>query len=153
MSARMFMKKKIFLISFIIFFIDQIIKLLISFFIGLNNSISIIPGFFSFTYIINYGAAWNILNNHQILLILLSIIIIIVILLFMKTFKLNKRNIWAFGLLYGGIVGNLFDRLFHGYVIDYLDFNLFNYPVFNFADMSIVIGVILLIIGIIKGED
>src|SRR5574344_1235929 len=135
------MKKKIFIISFITFLIDQIVKLVVSSFMGLNQSLTIIPHFFNLTYILNNGAAWNILNNHQILLIFFSLIIMVLIYFFMKTFKMNKRNIWAFGLLYGGILGNLFDRVFHGWVIDYLDFKIFNYnyPVFNLAHMSIVL--------------
>ena len=61
----------------------------------------------------------------------------------------------AFGLLYGGIIGNLIDRMLYGYVIDFLDFKIFNfnYPVFNIADIGIVIGILLLIIAIFKKED
>ena len=73
----------------------------------------------------------------------------------MYNFKNNFRNNMAFGLLMGGIIGNLIDRLFLGYVRDFLAFRIFNYnyPVFNLADTFIVVGVILLIIAIIKGED
>ena len=61
----------------------------------------------------------------------------------------------AFGLLLGGLSGNLIDRLFFGYVRDFLDFYIFgyDYPVFNIADICIVFGVILLIIAVLKGED
>jgi signal peptidase II len=70
-------------------------------------------------------------------------------------FKKNKRNNIAFSLLIGGILGNLIDRIIHGYVIDYFHFYLFgyDYPIFNIADIGIVIGVILIIISIWKGED
>ena len=61
----------------------------------------------------------------------------------------------SFSFLYSGILGNLIDRVFRGYVIDFLDFNIFgyDYPVFNFADICIVFGIILMIIAIIKKED
>ena len=68
---------------------------------------------------------------------------------------MNKHNTIAFGLVFGGLLGNLFDRIFHGYVIDYLDFKLinYNYPVFNLADTALVIGIVMLIVAIVKGED
>ena len=71
------------------------------------------------------------------------------------SFKKTKLNTYGFGLLLGGILGNLSDRLIFGYVKDFLDFIIFKYdfPVFNIADICIVIGVILLIISILKGED
>ena len=73
----------------------------------------------------------------------------------MKTFKNNTRNHIAFGLVYGGIIGNFIDRIFIGYVRDFIDVRIINYhyPVFNIADSAIVIGIILLIIAIIKKED
>ena len=70
-------------------------------------------------------------------------------------FKKTKLNTYGFGLLLGGILGNLSDRLIFGYVKDFLDFIIFKYdfPVFNIADICIVTGVALLIISILKGED
>ncbi len=149
------MKKKIMLITAFIFFLDQLIKLIISSFFHLNTSITIIPNFFNITYLENSGAAWSILNGHLSLLIIIAIIALFLIMYYMKKFTLNKRNIIAFGLIYGGLLGNLFDRLFHGYVIDYIDFKIinYNYPVFNIADMALVIGIFLIIIAIFKGED
>ena len=149
------MKKKIIIISAFIFFLDQLIKLLISSFLHLNESLTIITNIFNITYLENSGAAWSILNGHLSLLIVFSVIALFIIIYYMKKFVLNKRNIIAFGLIYGGLLGNLFDRLFHGYVIDYFDFKIFNYkyPVFNIADTALVIGIFLIIIAIFKGED
>lgn len=144
------MKKKIVLLSLIPFLIDQIFKLMITLYI--KDSIDIIPNVLRLTYVTNTGAAWNILDNHLIIISLISIFSIIFLLSYMGKFKLNKRNKLAFILLYGGIISNLFDRIFHGYVIDYIDFNI-NFPIFNLADSFIVIGIILLIIAILKKED
>ncbi len=134
---------------------DQISKILIGLYFNLNKSIVIIKNFFSITLVHNTGAAWSILQNKNIFILIFSIVALIIIYRFMFLFKTNKRNNFAFGLLVGGIFGNLLDRIIYGYVRDFFDFTIFSYdyPVFNIADIFIVIGVILLIIAIIKGED
>ena len=74
---------------------------------------------------------------------------------FMDDFKKdNKLNIISFSLIIGGLLGNLVDRIFRGYVIDYLNFYIFKYdfPVFNFADCLIVVGVIILLIRMLMGD-
>ncbi len=149
------MSKKIYIITLVIFILDQITKSLISTYLKLNESIEIIKDFFYIRYINNKGASWGILENNRILLIGLSIIAIIMIIRYSYSFKKTKLNTYGFGLLLGGILGNLSDRLIFGYVKDFLDFIIFRYdfPVFNIADISIVIGVVLLIISILKGED
>ena len=148
------MNKKMCIIAIIVFLIDQLSKLLVSTYL-INNTINVVDGFFSLRYATNTGAAWSILSNHQIILSLITIALLIVLFIFKRNFKSNTRNDIAFGLLYGGIIGNLVDRIIHGYVIDFLDFNIFgyNYPIFNIADTVIVVGIILIIIAIIKGED
>ena len=149
------MSKKIYIIGIIIFIIDQISKCLISTYLKINQSITVIKDFFYIRYINNTGASWGILKDNRILLIVLSIIAIIIIIRYMNTFKKTKLNMIGFGCLLGGIVGNLCDRLIFCYVKDFLDFIIFNYdfPIFNIADIFIVVGVLLLIISIIKGED
>ncbi|MDD4187806.1 MAG: signal peptidase II [Bacilli bacterium] len=149
------MKKRILIITTIILFLDQVSKNIIEAYMNLNDRIDLIPNFFSFNYTNNYGGAWSILNNKVAFLIIITIIIMIIIYRYMNTFKDNMRNNIAFGLLFGGITGNLLDRLFLGYVRDFIAFRIFNYnfPVFNISDMAIVVGTFLLIIAIIKGED
>lgn len=75
--------------------------------------------------------------------------------IYQKNFVDNRRNIIAFSLVYGGLLGNLFDRIVNGYVIDYLKFYIggYEYPVFNLADVALVIGFILIIYATFKGED
>ncbi len=149
------MHKKIYILTIIIFIIDQITKSIISTYLKLNESIEIIKNFFYINYINNKGASWGILSNSRILLIILSLIAIVILLRYMNTFKKNKRNLFGFAFLLGGILGNLADRLLFGYVKDFLSFKIFNYdfPVFNFSDVFIVCGVLILIISILKGED
>ena len=149
------MNRKIFIIAVLSLLIDQLTKILVGIFLTLNESVPILKNFFSITFIQNYGAAWNLLNNKVDFLIFVSLFAIFILYRYMYNFKRNKRNILAFGLILGGIVGNLIDRVFLGYVRDFLSFRFWNYhyPIFNFADTFIVIGVFLLILAIIKGED
>lgn len=149
------MNKKILIIATFTLFADQIFKSVMSAFMKLNQSIEIIKNFFEIKYINNYGAAWGILEHQNILLIVVATIGLIIVYRYMYLFKKNTRNNIAFGLLIGGIVGNLIDRWIFGYVRDFFSFCIFNYdfPIFNFADIAVVFGVILLIIAILKGED
>ena len=149
------MSKKVYIIALTLFIIDQLSKSLISTYLKLNESILIIKDFFYIRYINDTGASFGMLSNSKILSILLSVIAIIIILRYMNSFKKTKINMIGFGLVLGGVLGNLSDRILFGYVKDFLDFVIFNYnfPVFNLADIFIVIGVIILIISIIRGED
>ena len=149
------MTKKIYITAIIIFIIDQISKVIISSYIGLNSSIRIIKNFFYLTYTNNTGASFGILKNSRVLLIVLSIIALVILLRYISTFKETKYNILGLGFLMGGIIGNLLDRVLFGYVRDFLNFYIIGYdfPVFNIADIFIVLGVFILIISILKGED
>ena len=149
------MNKKILIIFVITLFLDQLTKSLVQAFIKLEYSLEIIKNFFSLTYVNNYGAAWSILSNKNTFLIIISIVSLVIIYRFMYVFNKNKRNNVAFGLLFGGISGNLIDRALLGYVRDFLDFKIFNYnyPIFNFADSFICIGVLILLYSIYLGED
>lgn len=142
-------KNKVYLTSVIVLLIDQIVKLLIKTNMSLNEEISIIPNFFSIQYLKNTGAAFSILENQTILLAITSIICISVIIYYLKKEEnLTTAMYLSFGLVLGGILGNLIDRIVYQGVIDFLSFQIFNYnfPVFNIADIGITIGVLLLII-------
>lgn len=149
------MNKKILITATIILALDQITKIFASTCLTLNKSFQIIPRFFYLTLCHNYGAAWGILKNSKAIIIIGTLIAIILIYHFIFCFQKNKRNDLAFGFLIGGLSGNLIDRIIFGYVRDFLDFYIFkyDYPIFNIADVAIVIGVILLIYATIKGED
>lgn len=149
------MNRKIIVVFILTLFLDQISKNIVQAFLKIGEGLVVIKNFFNITYINNYGAAWSLLNNKSTLLIIMSIIFAIIIYRFIYLFEQNKRNNIAFGLLLGGIIGNLIDRWLFGYVRDFLDFKIFSYhyPVFNIADIAVVVGALLLIIAIIKGED
>lgn len=135
--------------------IDQIIKIVINSQMILNTSITIISNFFHITYVHNYGAAWSIFNGQRIFLVLIAVVTLISLyIFFLKDKDINKYEQISYGLIIGGILGNLLDRIIYGYVIDYLDFNIFgyNFPIFNIADILITVGAFLMIIEIIRGN-
>lgn len=147
--------KNVFKYALCLTFFDQLIKNLLTLFLNVGESITIIKNFFSITLLTNSGAAFSILSNNTIFLILVSIICLNVIYFYLiKNKELNNLEDISYGLLIGGILGNLIDRIIHMYVIDYLDFTIFNYnfPVFNLADIAIVISMFLIGYQIFKGE-
>ncbi len=146
--------RKIILISFIGIVLDRIIKSLLLLNMDMGDSITIINNFWNITLISNTGAAFSILSSNTPFLIIVSLFTIILIyFLFIKGQELKNYQKILYGILLGGIIGNLIDRIIYGAVVDYLDFNIFgyNFPVFNLADIFIVVGVILIIIDVFKG--
>lgn len=149
------MKKKSLIIATIIVIIDQVLKIVIDNILSINESIQVIPDIFYITKVYNTGAAWSMFEGSGILLIIIAIVAFFLLLKYQNVFVEKKRNTLAFALIYGGLVGNLIDRVIYGYVIDYLHIYIFgfSFPVFNLADMAIVVGFLLIIIAIIKGEE
>lgn len=147
--------KKIAIISLICIIIDQVIKVVVTTNLEFAHSINVINNFFRLTYLQNTGAAWSILSGNRILLVIITLIALFIIYyFFIKGKEIKNHESILYGLLLGGILGNLIDRVRFGYVIDYLDFNIFSYhyPVFNFADICIVISIIVLLIISLKDD-
>lgn len=143
--------KTIFIILLLVI-IDFISKLLV---INLlkDNTLIIIKNFLKFSYVKNYGAAFGILSGSVILLILLTIIFIYYIIKEIKNNSSNKLSMYSYILILSGALGNLIDRIFRGYVVDFISFRIFGreMAVFNIADSFITIGAILLIISMFGG--
>lgn len=137
----------VFIIVSIILSLDQLTKILANNNLLLNKSVPLIKNVFHLTLIYNRGAAFGLLKNQVYLFIFTSVIAIILIYLNLKDVE-NKKYSIALSLILAGALGNLIDRLFFGHVIDFLDFRV--WPVFNVADSSITIGVILLGYSILK---
>ena len=142
------MNKKLYVIALFFFIIDLISKQIISHVLLFQESVPVIKNFFYLTYTKNDGAAWSILKNQRVLLLILTVFVLFIINQYLNKESFKKNEEIIYGMIIGGIIGNFFDRLIYGYVIDFLDFRIFgyNYPVFNLADSFIVIGIILLII-------
>lgn len=132
----------IFIIVFAILSLDQLSKFIITRYLSQNQTIPLIKGVFHLTLIHNRGAAFGILKNQVPLFIFTSILAIILIYVSLKKNKHRKAYSVALSLILAGALGNLIDRLFFGYVIDFLDFRI--WPVFNIADSAITIAALLL---------
>ncbi|NLC54340.1 MAG: signal peptidase II [Erysipelothrix sp.] len=148
------MKKRDILILLAVIIIDQVTKIMV---FNLNkDNIEIVKGFFSLTKVKNSGAAWGLFSGYMWLFFIVSIIALYFMLKLYKK-SLNKDYYFSFALILmiGGTLGNLIDRLLFGYVRDFLNFIIFtyDYPVFNVADMALVIGVGLVILFLIKNPE
>ena len=148
------------LLAFFIFVIDQFSKIMAISYLKFATPVNIFPGL-NFTLVFNYGAAFSFLDNrHEIWQIFLfsTIAILLAIILLIWLFRLSKNQILvsvAIALILGGALGNLFDRLYYGYVIDFFDCYIgrYHWPVFNIADTAICIGAFLIIISSFRTRD
>ena len=150
------MNNKKFIFTIIIsFIVDRITKVLIGLNYNLLETKPIINNLFSITYVKNKGAAFSILENKIPILIIISILAIILLVYYLNKEKnISMLSTFSYGIIIGGILGNLFDRVFLNGVVDFLSFKIFDYyfPIFNIADSLIVIGIIILIIEIIIND-
>lgn len=137
-----------------VFVLDQLTKAWISATLPFPTyeppgAITVIDGFFYITHVGNTGAAWSLFAGQTTMLALLALITLGAIYYWRRALELKTRTVqFGFGLLCGGIIGNLVDRLLHGHVIDFLDFHFgdYVYPTFNVADMGICVGVVVYLI-------
>ena len=139
----------IIIITFLVFLFDILSKIVVINYLQLEESVKVINNFLYLTYVRNTGAAWSILSNNSYVVLGISLLIIVGIIWYIWKNKIDNRfEEVAYSLVLGGAIGNFINRLFYGYVIDFIDIKIFgyDYPIFNLADVFIVIGVILLII-------
>lgn len=135
-----------------VFILDHLSKLYVSHFFSSGQSIPIVKGIFHLTFLENPGAAFGLFPNQQLFFILVSVVSLFFISLYLvKTSKLLRFLQVALGLIAGGILGNLIDRVSNGLVVDFFDFRV--WPVFNLADSAIVLGVALLLFGFLRKQQ
>ena len=136
----------IFSTALIVIFLDQLTKFLVRANFQLGESVPVIKNIFHFTYVTNTGSAFGLFKSLNWFFMLFSIIVIIAIFYYLrKKIKENEKLLQlAVGLLLGGTVGNLLDRISIGAVTDFIDFRI--WPVFNIADSAVSASVALLII-------
>ena len=146
-------KTKLYFISLSIFIvlIDQFTKYLMFY----NKELFVNKDFilFKLDFVKNYGAAFNILSGSRVFLSLISIIfsILLIYLIFRKN-TLNSFDLYSYSFILGGTIGNGIDRIYKGFVVDFINLNIINFPVFNIADVSINIGFIILLYNIFKNN-
>lgn len=132
--------------------IDQVTKIWSVHTLAQGNDIKILDGVLHLHYLENRGAAWGIFSGKQMFLIGLTSIIIVALIIYLYKMRKKWVTIWypvAFVLIISGAIGNLIDRLYLGYVRDFIYFKLINFPIFNVADIFVVCGAILLVIVIL----
>ena len=140
-----------FSLSIFIILIDQFTKYLIFY----NKKLFINKDFllFKLDFVKNYGAAFNIFSGNRIFLSFISIIFsILLIYLMLSKNNFKSIDLYSYSFILGGTIGNGVDRILKGYVIDFINLNIINFPVFNIADISINIGFIFLLYSIFKNK-
>lgn len=136
-----------FLLTLLVLILDQLVKVTVAMKLEPFQSLWVIKNIFSITFVRNYGAAFGILQSQTLLLIALSLVVILFVWIQRDKLKgYSKVFQIGLGLALGGALGNLVDRIRLGYVIDFFDFQF--WPVFNLADIAIVGGVGLIILGL-----
>lgn len=119
---------------------------------NVGDAVNVIPRFINFIYVKNTGAAWGIFAGRPVFLIIISLIVIGLLITYyvLRVKKTDKHSSVLFGismgLIVGGCLGNMIDRIAFGYVRDFINFQFIDFPVFNFADIALTFGMIILVV-------
>lgn len=139
---------------FIIAILDQAAKIFAAGLLPSAKTIPLIEDIFHLTYVENTGAGFGVFKDYTWLLTVLTIVVILAVLIYyvVKRPK-NKLLVTALTFMMGGAVGNVIDRVRLGYVIDFFDFTLIDFPVFNVADCFITVGAIIFAVYVLFFSD
>lgn len=136
-----------YVIALLVFLADRVTKWLVVSKMEFGQSIPLWEGVFHLTSHRNRGAAFGILQNQRTFFIVITLLVIVGIVWYLRrTYQESGLVSWALALILGGAVGNFYDRALTGEVVDFFDFTLIHFPIFNIADSAIVIGVGLFVI-------
>ncbi len=141
-------------LGILVLLLDIITKISAERVLTVVDSIPLIQDIFHLTYVENKGIAFGIFSEGRIFFIITTVIILTALIIFIV--KTDKKSIWLKAgstLVISGAVGNLIERITKGYVVDFLDFRIINFPVFNVADIAVCIGAFMLLIHFLKTED
>ncbi len=131
---------------------DLITKQLVVSGMELNSTITVIPGVFDLTYIINRGAAWGVLADKQMLLNVFTVIVIAALVFYAvrKHKSIGRLELVSIAMIIGGGIGNLIGRIIDGYVVDFIHLRFVDFfNIFNIADIGITVGCLLLVISVL----
>lgn len=127
--------------------VDQLAKLLVMTNLKATDIVHVIPGLFDFVYVKNTGAAFSILSGNTALLAVISVVFCIgVAFYWIKTKPKARMFRLSLTLLFAGALGNAIDRIFRGFVVDFISTAFMQFPVFNIADIAITVGATILVI-------
>ncbi len=152
---------RIAILALVIFVFDQLTKLVVLNYLGLSDEREVVKGFFKFVHWANTGAAWSMFRGNNGVLAALALVALVLLFLARHHFDVHTLGgQMALGLIFGGILGNLLDRIRIGHVVDFLRFYVIRrngeelgFPAFNVADSAICIGVGLLFILSFQSES
>jgi signal peptidase II len=156
------MKGRFFLIALVVLLIDHLTKYRISTTMTLFDAIEIIPGYLRISYVRNSGVAFGLFDGHSspwkpYFLATMAVVAVVVILIYSRRMPMERILLQtALAVTTGGILGNFFDRIVHGSVVDFIEFHMrdsFHWPTFNVADSAITIGIAMLLIDTLKNAD
>lgn len=136
------------LIAILIIAVDRVVKNWIMLNVSLGETFAHLP-LFDFTYVQNEGAAFSILSGRLGILSLISVAFCVVVLLYF-IIKKPKHPLWCVSLsmMFGGAFGNAWDRIFYGYVVDFIETTFMDFAIFNIADIAITVGAALMVIWV-----
>lgn len=141
------------ILSIFIFILDIMTKMVADLNLKQIGTIPLIQDIFHLTYVENKGIAFGMFAEERLLFILVSIgVLVILSVLYTKTQPRTKWLKIGTSFIYGGAIGNLMERMAKGYVVDFFDFRLINFPVFNIADIAICVGAVMLVIHFIISD-
>jgi signal peptidase II len=148
-------KRSFWLVAILGIIFDQITKyIVVQNFAEIGDTLPLWPNVFHFTYVINTGAAFSFFRGQVEILRWISLVVSLILIIYVWfTPRLALLEQLGYGFILAGAIGNGIDRFLFGYVVDFLDFRLINFPVFNIADVAINIGVILLLIYSFTGSS
>lgn len=140
-------------LMFVLVVIDQVIKSVVVRQIALGATKTVVPGLLSLTNLHNNGAAWSILQGKLGFFYLISIVALGVMVYLL--WRLRTHRLYEFGivLMIAGTLGNFIDRIRIGYVVDMFQLDFINFPIFNFADSCLTVGVILILIAVLRDDS
>lgn len=141
------------IIGIVLVALDQIIKYFVTVYLQPVGSVNVIDNLLSLTYVENRGVAFGMFSDMRWIFVVLTTVMLAIIIFYMFKKRPNGKFFYiCAGMIIGGGIGNLIDRVLYGYVIDYLSLSFFS-PVCNFADYCITIGTVLLMICILFFSD
>lgn len=148
-------RRRIFLLFWVVLFflLDQGCKIWVQTAMGHGQSFAIIPDVFHITLVHNTGAAFSLLNNQPAFLLGLTLVLFVGFLVYaLRKPVLSRYEVAALALIMGGALGNIADRVMLGRVVDFLDFTLIDYPIFNLADVFIFSGICLVLYRYVRAD-
>lgn len=137
-------------LSILLVGVDQLIKYFVVQNIALTDTIGVIPNILNLIFVKNTGAAFSILSGKTYFLSIISTVVCLFIIWYLvRKNPKNKLLTASLSIILGGAAGNLVDRAFRHYVVDYLEIDFMKFPIFNFADIAISVGAVLLMIYVL----